>query len=145
MTIDKMRKHYPFISYGNEYAHWKETALYFKYLLDRITKERHASEVGHDWNKWSATFYCDLKEHSKLFAKLPKPTKEQTSNQDDPNYPWTVGKWPEGNMPAIRLFCKSHAEVRECAEKIAAILTLNDYYVKVLKHKTYPSKDWRRL
>ena len=145
MNIDEMRKHYPFICYGNQYAHWKETALYYKYLLDRITTERHASEVGHDWNKWSATFYCALKKQSKLLAKLPKPTKEQTSDMDAPDYPWTVGKWPEGDMPAIRLFCKSHAEVKECSVSVAAILTLNDYYVKVLKRKTYPSKDWRRL
>ena len=145
MTIDEMRKQCPFIGYGNEYAHWKETASYYQYLLDRITTERYASEVGHDWNKWSATLYVALKDRDKLFNKLPKPTKEQTSNIDAPDYPFTVGKWPESDMPAIRSFCKSDAEARKCADNVAAILTRNDYCVKVLKCKTYPSKDWSKL
>ena len=145
MNIDEIRKCYPFICYGNEYAHWKKTSSYYKYLLNRITKERHACEVGHDWNKWGASFYFALKERSKLLAKLPKPTKEQTSDMDAPDYPVTVGKWPESDMPAIRLFWESDGEARKCADRVAAILTRNDYYVKILKCKTYPSKDWRRL
>ena len=140
MTIDEMRKHYPFISYGNQYAHWKKTVRYYKYLLDRITTEPHAYEVGHDWNKWSATFYCAFIKHRKLLAKLPKPTKEQTSD-----VAWTKGKWPEKSMPKIRLFCKSNAEMKECAKTVAAILTLNEYCVKVMKCKTYPSKNWSKL
>lgn len=145
MDIDELRKCYPFISYGNEYKYWKQNALYYKYLLRRVTTERHASVVGHDWNKWSATLYSALREHDRLFKNLPKPTKEQTSDVDAPDYPFSVGRWPEGDMLAIRKFCDSADEVRKWADKVAEILTRNDYCVKVLKSKTHPSRKWGRL
>lgn len=118
MTIDEMRKYYPFLCYGNEYARLRNAALYYKYLLDRITTERHASQVGHDWNKWSASLYVAWKEHRKLLAKLPKPTKEQIKDEDDPNYPWTEGKWPEGET------CQPSGRSTKATMKLKSALTM---------------------
>jgi hypothetical protein len=81
-----------------------------------------------------------MKEREKLFKKLPKPTKEQIKDEEDPDYPWKPGKWPEKSMPKIREFCKSEAETRKYSRQVAAILTENEYCTKVLKEKTYKSR-----
>ena len=141
MTIDELRKHYPFIPYGSEYESWKMTGKWYKWLLDRILSERSASDTDHDWNKLAIWLQVALKERNELFRKLSKPTKEQTKDGDDPEYPWTEGKWPEDAMPAIRAFAEKEAKCRDVGERVAAILTKNEYCVKVLNQKTYKSRN----
>ena len=140
MTIDEFRKKYPFIPYGTEYDVWKKTTKWYKWLLDRIKSERPAKSTDHDWCKLACWFEVELKKRNDLFKKLPKPTKEQYSDEDDPEYPWTIGKWPEDRIPDIRVFAREEDEVRELSRKVAAILTENDYCVNVLKEKTYESR-----
>lgn len=50
------------------------------------------------------------------------------------------GKWPEDAMPAIRTFAQKEAKCHDVGEKVAAILTKNEYCKKVLKQKTYKSR-----
>ena len=140
MNIDEFRKCYPFISYGNQYQYWEKLAQWYNWLLDRIVNERPAKSTDHDWVKLAIYFQVQMKEREKLFKKLPKPTKEQNKDEDDPDYPWKPGKWPERSMPKIREFCKCEAETRKYSRQVAAILTENEYCVKVLKEKTYKSK-----
>lgn len=140
MNIDELRKHYPFISYGNMYHGWEKTTKWYEWLLNRIVSERPAKSTDHDWVKLAISFKFLMKEHEKLFKKLPKPRKEQEDKEDDPEYPWTKGKWPERSMPKIREFCKCEAETRKYSRQVAAILTENDYCVKVLGEKTYASR-----
>ena len=140
MTIDELRKNYPFIPYGSQYDMWKWNTKWYKYLLDRILNERPSKTTDHDWRKLAIYLQVELKKRNDLFRKLPKPTKEQYSDQDDPNYPWTIGKWPEDRMPDIRVFARSEDEVKRIADKVSAILTKNDYCVNVLKEKTYESR-----
>ena len=146
MTIDQLRKNYPFIPYGSEHDMWKKNTKWYKWLLDRIMSERPAKSTDHDWCKLACWFQAELKQRNDLFKKLPKPTKEQNPDMDDPNYPWTIGKWPEDAMPAIREFATSEGKCRETSRKVAAILTENDYCVNVLKEKTYESRDdyWKK-
>jgi hypothetical protein len=141
MTIDESRKHYPFISYGSEYDLWEKTGKWYKWLLDRILSERPSEGTDHDWNKLAIWLQFELKERNALFRQLPKPTKEQYSDKDDPDYPWTTGKWPEDAMPAIRTFAEKEAKCHDVGEKVAAILTKNEYCKKVLKQKTYKSRN----
>lgn len=141
MTIDQFRKSYPFIPYGSEYDLWKKTTKWYKWLLDRIRSERPAHDTDHDWGKLAIYMQVELKKRNGLFKKLPKPTKEQYFDENDPDYPWTTGKWPEDAMPDIRVFADSEEKVRELSRKVAAILTENDYCVNVLKQKTYESSD----
>lgn len=141
MTIDQLRKAYPFIPYGSEYEVWKRQTKWYKFLLDRILSERPAKSTDHDWCKLACWFQVELKERNALFRQLPKPTKEQNYDKDDPNYPWTIGKWPEDAMPAIREFATHEEKCRETSRKVAAILTENDYCVNVLKEKTYESRN----
>lgn len=140
MTIDELRKEYPFIPYGSEYELWRKTGKWYKWLLDRILSERPASDTDHDWNKLAIWLQVVLKERNALFRKMPKPTKEQYADYDDPEYPWTTGKWPEDAMPTIRTFAEKEAKCYDVGEKVAAILTRNKYCVKVLKQKTYKSR-----
>ena len=141
MTIDQLRKAYPFIHYGSEYDMWKKNTKWYKWLLDRIMSERPAHDTDHDWCKLAIYMQVELKKRNNLFKKLPKPTKEQNPDMDDPDYPWKIGKWPEDRMPDIRVFARAEDEVRELSRKVAAILTENDYCVNVLKQKTYESRD----
>ena len=140
MTIDELRKNYPFIPYGSQYDGWKWNTKWYKYLLDRIMSERPAKSTNHDWRKLAIYLQVGLKKRNDLFKKLPKPTKEQRFDEDDPEYPWTIGKWPEEAMPDIRAFAKSEDDVKIVAYKVSAILTMNDYCVNVLKEKTYESR-----
>ena len=140
MTIDQLRKEYPFISYGTEYDMWKKNTKWYKWLLDRIMSERPAQNTDHDWCKLAIYLQVELKKRNDLFKKLPKPTKEQIKDENDPEYPWIEGKWPEDRMPDIRVFARAEDEVRELSRKVAAILTENDYCVNVLKQKTYKSR-----
>ena len=140
MTIDELRKNYPFIPYGSQYDGWKWNAKWYKYLLDRILNERPSKTTDHDWRKLAIYLQVELKKRNDLFRKLPKPTKEQYVDDDDPDYPWMTGKWPEDRMPDIRVFARSEDEVKRIADKVSAILTKNDYCVNVLKEKTYESR-----
>ena len=140
MTIDELRKNYPFIPYGSEYNLWNQNTKWYKWLLDRIMTERPSKTTDHDWCKLAIYLQVELKKRNDLFKKLPKPTKEQYVDDDDPDYPWMTGKWPEDAMPDIRAFAKAEGEVRNTANKVAAILTKNDYCVNVLKEKTYDSR-----
>lgn len=140
MTIDELRKHYPFIPYGSEYDLWKKTGKWYKWLLDRILSERPAHDTDHDWNKLAIWLQVELKERNALFRQLPKPTKEQNYSDKDDIDPFAVGKWPEDAMPAIRTFAEKEAKCRNVGERVAAILTKNEYCVKVLKQKTYKSR-----
>ena len=140
MTIDEFRKNYPFIAYGSQYDMWKWNTKWYKWLLDRIMNERPAKTTDHDWCKLAIYLQVDLKKRNDLFKKLPKPTKEQTKDDDDPDYPWTEGKWPEDAMPAIREFAKKEDDVKILADKVSSILTMNDYCVNILKQKTYKSR-----
>ena len=47
MTIDQLRKAYPFIHYGSEYDMWKKNTKWYKWLLDRIMSERPAHDTDH--------------------------------------------------------------------------------------------------
>lgn len=140
MNIDELRKNYPFISYGNQYQYWGKLTKWYNWLLDRIINERPAKSTDHDWCKLAIYFQVQMKEREKLFKKLPKPTKEQIKDEEDPDYPWKPGKWPESAMPKIRDFCKCEAETRKYSRQVAAILTENEYCTKVLKEKTYKSR-----
>jgi len=140
MTIDQLRKSYPFISYGSEYDMWKKNTKWYKWLLDRIMSERPAHDTDHDWCKLAIYLQVELKKRNNLFKKLPKPTKEQIKDENDPEYPWIDGKWPEDRMPDIRVFANVEEKVRELSRQVAAILTENDYCVNVLKQKTYESR-----
>ena len=140
MTIDELRKAYLFIPYGAEYEVWKRQTKWYKFLLDRIMSERPAKSTDHDWRKLAIYLQVGLKKRNDLFKKLPKPTKEQNPDREDPDYPWTIGKWPEDRMPDIRVFAREEDEVRELSRKVAAILTENDYCINVLKEKTYESR-----
>lgn len=140
MTIDELRKNYPFISYGSQYDGWKWNTKWYKWLLNRIMNERHAKTTDHDWCKLAIYLQVELKKRNDLFKKLPKPTREQYSDMDDPNYPWSTGKWPEDRMPDIRVFARSEDEVQSLSQKVSAILTMNDYCVNILKDKTYESR-----
>ena len=140
MTIDELRKNYPFIPYGSQYDMWKWNTKWYKWLLDRIMNERPSKTTDHDWCKLAIYLQVDLKKRNDLFKKLPKPTKEQRFDEDDPEYPWTIGKWPEEAMPDIREFTKSEDEVKRIADKVSSILTMNDFCVNVLKEKTYDSR-----
>ena len=140
MTIDELRKNYPFIPYGSQYDGWKWNTKWYKYLLDRILNERPSKTTDHDWCKLAIYLQVELKKRNDLFKKLPKPTKEQCFDEDDPEYPWTIGKWPEDAMPDIRAFAKSEDEVKKIADRVSSILTMNDYCVNVLKEKTYKSR-----
>lgn len=142
MNLDEMRKHYPFISYGDEYQLWEKNTEWYNWLLDRITTEEHASGVGHEWNTVSAWLFSLLRDRDKLFKALPKPTKEQISDQDDPDYPFKEGKCPEQELPAIREFAVVEAKTRKMSRRVAAVLVENEYCINVLKQKTYPSKRW---
>lgn len=146
MTIDELRKNYPFIPYGSEYDIWKRNTKWYGWLLKRIQTERPAKSTDHDWCKLACWFEVELKKRNDLFKKLPKPTKEQNPDMKDPDYPWTIGKWPEEAMPDIRVFAKAEADCRDRSRKVAAILTENDYCVNVLKEKTYESRDdyWKK-
>ena len=140
MTIDELRKAYPFIPYGSQYDMWKWNTKWYKWLLDRIMNERPSKTTDHDWCKLAIYLQVGLKKRNDLFKKLPKPTKEQNPDVDDPDYPWKTGKWPENRMPDIRVFANAEEKVRELSRKVAAILTENDYCVNVLKQKTYKSR-----
>ena len=140
MTIDELRKHYPFIPYGSQYDGWKWNTKWYKWLLDRILNERPSKTTDHDWCKLAIYLQVELKKRNDLFNKLPKPTKEQYFDEDDPDYPWTIGKWPEEAMPDIREFARAEDEVQSLSKKVSAILTMNDYCVNVLKEKTYESR-----
>ena len=139
MTIDQLRKTYPFIPYGSEYELWEKTGKWYKWLLERILSERPSEGTDHDWNKLAIWLQVGLKERNALFRQLPKPTKEQ--NYGDDIDPFVDGKWPEDAMPAIRTFAEKEAECHDIGEKVAAILTKNEYCKKVLKQKTYKSRN----
>lgn len=138
MTIDELRKTYPFIPYGSEYDMWKWNMKWYKWLLDRILNERPSKTTDHDWCKLAIWMQVELKKRNDLFKNLPKPTKEQRYGKDID--PWKDGKWPEDAMPAIREFAASEEKVRNLSDRVAAILTKNDYCVNVLKEKTYESR-----
>ena len=140
MNIDELRKNYPFISYGNQYQYWEKLTKWYNWLLDRIINERPAKSTDHDWVKLAIYFQVQMKEREKLFKKLPKPTKEQIKDEEDPDYPWKPGKWPEDRIPDIQVFANSEEKVMELSRKVAAILTENDYCVNILKDKTYDSR-----
>lgn len=140
MTIDELRKEYPFIPYGSEYELWRKTGKWYKWLLDRILSERPASDTDHDWNKLAIWLQVVLKERNALFRKLPKPTKEQNYSDKDDIDPFAEGKWPEDAMPAIRAFAEKEEKCRNVGERVASMLTRNEYCVKVLKQKTYKSR-----
>lgn len=141
MTIDELRKNYPFIPYGSEYEIWKRNTKWYGWLLKRIQNERPAKSTDHDWCKLAIYLEMELKKRNALFKNLPKPTKEQYADDDDPDYPWKTGKWPEDAMPDIRVFAKAEADTRKVSRQVAAILTENDYCVDVLKEKTYDSRN----
>lgn len=142
MTIDQFRKAYPFIPYGEEYKRWQYNAKWYKWLLDRIMSESSAEYTDHDWVKLAFSFQFELKERNGLFRKLPKPTKEQMYPDTDDIDPFSVGEWPEEAMPDIREFAKAEEGCGKTAERVAAILTKNDYCVHVLGQKTYtPVKE----
>ena len=140
MTIDELRKNYPFIPYGSQYDGWKWYAKWYKWLLDRILNERPSKTTDHDWRKLAIYLQVELKKRNALFRKLPKPTKEQRYGKDWDIDPLAPGKWPEDRMPDIRVFARSEDEVKRIADKVSAILTKNDYCVNVLKEKTYESR-----
>lgn len=140
MTIDELRKTYPFIPYGAEYDMWKWNTKWYKWLLDRILNERPSKTTYHDWVKLAIYLQVELKKRNDLFKKLPKPTKEQRYGKEWDIDPLTPGKWPEDAMPDIRTFAKSEDDVKRIADKVSAILTLNDYCVNILRDKTYESR-----
>lgn len=139
MTIDQLRKKYPFISYGAEYDRWKRIGKWYKWLSERIMSERPTTNTLHEWRKLAIYFQSELRKRNALFKKLPKPTKEQYSDQDDPDYPWTTGKWPEDAMADIRMFANAEDKCYNMSRDVAAILTENDYYTDVVEQKTYES------
>ena len=138
MTIDQFRKAYPFIPYGSQHDTWKWNTKWYKWLLGRIMNERPSTTTDHDWCKLAVYMQVELNKRNGLFKKLPKPTKEQQYGKDID--PFTPGKWPEEAMPTIREFANAEEKVRELSERVAAILTKNDYCVNVLKQKTYKSR-----
>ena len=144
MTIDQLRKAYPFIPYGSEYEKWMIMGKWYKWLLDRIMSERPAEWTDHDWCKLACWLQVELKERNALFRQLPKPTKEQNYGKDID--PFVEGKWPEDAMPAIRAFAAKEEKCHDVGEKVAAILTKNEYCTKVLKQKTYESRNdyWKK-
>ena len=141
MTIDELRKNYPFIPYGSEYDIWKRNTKWYGWLLKRIQNERPATSTDHDWCKLAIYLEVELRKRNALFRKLPKPTKEQNYGKPEDIDPFKPGKWPEDAMPDIRMFAKAEADTRKVSRQVAAILTENDYCVNVLKEKTYRSRN----
>lgn len=149
MDFDDFRKHYPFVAYGDEYASWGEKRKWYKWLYNRLHAERPTSYTCHEWRGLHFKFKTALDEYEKAFKVLPKPTKEQYSDMDDPEYPWTIGKWPEEAIDDIKEFLKKANYCRGVAKDVAAIITENDYRTNVLKEKTYDStkdleKGWNK-
>lgn len=139
MTIDELRKHYPFIAYGNQYFFWKKLGEWYNWLWDRIWNERPCSYTCHDWRGLVCSYFSALKDREDAFKRLPKPTKAQIKDDNDPEYPWKPGKWPEKSMPKVREFCKAEEQCKKVANNVAAMLTLNDYHINVLGEKKYQS------
>lgn len=138
MTIKQFRKTYPFIPYGSEYELWKKIGKLYKWLLGKIVSERPAIGMYHEWRKITIWFQDELKKRNSMFRNLPKPTKEQNYDNNDLTKK-KKGKWPEHSMEKIQEFADEEEECWKLSRRVAAMLTENEYYVKVLKQKTYKS------
>ncbi len=149
MDFDEFRKRYPFVAYGGEYASWGKQRKWYKWLYNRLHTERPTKNTCHEWRRLHWVYQTALDEYEKAFKVLPKPTKEQIPDMDDPNYPWTIGKWPEESIGDIKKFLEKSAYCKNVAKDVAAILTEKDYRLNVLKEKTYDStkdmeKGWKK-
>ena len=64
MTIDELRKNYPFIAYGNQYQFWEKLTQWYSWLLERIVSERPAKSTDHDWVKLAICFHNETAKNS---------------------------------------------------------------------------------
>ena len=149
MNFEDFRKHYPFIAYGEEYTTWCKRRKWYKWLYNRLHTERPTEKTCHEWRRLHWVYKNALDEYEKSFKALPKPTKEQYSDMDDPNYPWTTGKWPEDATEQIKAFLEEANHCGSVAKDVAAILTEKDYRLNVLHEKTCDStkdmeKGWKK-
>lgn len=97
------------------------------------------SHTCYEWRGLDGNYYLALKAREDAFKRLPKPTKWRIKDENDPEYPWKPGKWPEKSTPEVRKFFKAEEECSRIAKDVAAILTLNDYHTKVLGEEKYRS------
>ena len=131
MTFESIRERYPFIAYGEEYAHWCKRRKWYKWLYKRLHTEHPTSQTCHEWRRLHWVYKTAFDEYEKAFKVLPKPTKEQHNRNYD------------------KKFLKEANYCRDVAKDVAAIITENDYHVNVLKEKTYDStkdleKGWKK-
>jgi hypothetical protein len=103
MNFDDFRKRYPFIAYGEEYAHWGKRRKWYKWLYKRLHNDRPTPDTCHEWRRLHWVYKTALDEYEKAFKVLPKPTKEQHNRNYDLD---VVGKWPEEATGDIKKFLK---------------------------------------
>lgn len=135
MTIDDLRKTYPFIGYGTEWSLWKKNGRWYKWLLDRLYKERPTEGACHEMFRVFTLFAREVEARNKIFETLQKPTKEQKQEVGI----YETAEWPDAQMDDIRKFCEVEAKCWNLSRQAAAALAENDYRLGVLLEKTYDS------
>ena len=144
MTIDEMRRQYPFFTYGSTYYRIKLELDMCKWVNKRLYFERPTDRCCHEWRSLHYSLVKASTELRLAFAKLPHPTDEQNGECD----PFVKAEWPEDKMGEIRVA----DELRDSAEKLriraGGIIVMNEYmrdiqHDRLVKSLEQMDKEWK--